>query len=202
MKIIFVSRCSEINISICSSGPLLIESASRAKCRCSVGSSVISHSRFWIRILLSSRQRYSAVSCVVATFSTGSPLATLRQMSGVSHDFPIFGAPARMNNPYMIRVSTTNSIGFSGSAMGSPRFTVFSFVNRLSSFDSFLVDKNILAYLNRFVNVKWKFSFFEKFHQAVEKAYLPRNVGALNFKKSHVCERKRARFPLGMRSEA
>ena len=38
--------------------------------------------------------------------------------------------------------------------------------------------------------------------QLIEKAYLQRNVAAWNFKKSCVCECKRARFPLGMRSEA
>lgn len=65
-------------------------------------------------------------------------------MSSASHDFPIFGAPARMNSPCVIRLSTTNPISFSGSVMISSQLIVFNFVNNLSSINCFLVNKNIL----------------------------------------------------------
>jgi len=79
------------------------------------------------------KHRYNAMPCFVAAFITGSPFATLRQMSNASHDFPIVGVPARMNSSCVIRLSTTNSIGFSGCVMIPSQFIVFNFVNNLSS---------------------------------------------------------------------
>lgn len=47
--------------------------------------------------------------------------------------------------------------------MISSQFTVFSFVNNLSSFFVF-VSRIILTCFLKFVNVKWNFSIFEEFH--------------------------------------
>lgn len=50
-------------------------------------------------------------------------------MSNASHDFPIFGAPTKINKPIEIIPSMQNSIGFSGAVINYLQFTVFSSSN-------------------------------------------------------------------------
>ena len=80
-----------------------------------------------MRRYLSSNAKYKTSPCTALKSHNLPPVATARHRSSANHDFPIFGLPARINNPWGKIFSAVNCSGSNSMFISVLPSMVFSF---------------------------------------------------------------------------